>query len=351
MATYLVVFSVASVDYPGGSENYAYYEGYSFFHNFLCDVMNPVTQGGTVNNARGLAIVSHIILSITMICFFYILPDIFSWKNRNTKLVRLFGVLTMTVFIFMFTSYHDSIVVLTAVLGTIALVPFFIELSEIIDFTFISNVGQLDLYRKNGCKNVDYWQYGVDVNKAKPLSTKEKDVLKSKYNHDIVFCANSYDGFPGYYIRKSIVSEVYKKYGSRFAIYGNGWDTIAKNSSKPNIKYFEQNNVYNSSKIVLSINNFNDIEMYFSGRQLLAMASGTLTLSHYIPGLERYFENGKDLVWFKTEDECMKLIDYYLNNEGEAKRIGLNGSAKVLKEHSYEARIKELGIKLGFINE
>jgi len=229
--------------------------------------------------------------------------------------------------------------------------PFFIELSEIIDFTFISNVGQLDLYRKNGCKNVDYWQYGVDVNKAKPLSTKEKDVLKSKYNHDIVFCANSYDGFPGYYIRKSIVSEVYKKYGSRFAIYGNGWDTIAKNSSKPNIKYFEQNNVYNSSKIVLSINNFNDIEMYFSGRQLLAMASGTLTLSHYIPGLERYFENGKDLVWFKTEDECMKLIDYYLNNEGEAKRIGLNGSAKVLKEHSYEARIKELGIKLGFINE
>lgn len=130
MVTYLIVFSFAAVDYPGGSENYAQYAGYSFFHNFLCDVMNPVTQGGLVNEARGLAIVSHVILSITMITFFYILPEIFSWKNRNTQLIRIFGVLTMSVFIFMFTSYHDTIVVLTALLGTVALVPFFIELTK-----------------------------------------------------------------------------------------------------------------------------------------------------------------------------------------------------------------------------
>lgn len=34
----------------------------------------------------------------------------------------------MTVFIFMFTKYHDIIVTITGVLGAIALVPFFIEL-------------------------------------------------------------------------------------------------------------------------------------------------------------------------------------------------------------------------------
>jgi len=144
MAAYLVVFSFAAVDYPGGSENYAVYDGYSFFHNFLCDVMNPVTQGGLVNKARGLAIVSHIILSITMISFFYILPDIFSWENRNTRLTRVFGVLTMTVFLFMFTSYHDTIVTLTAVLGSIALIPFFIELTK---------------YQHKGLKNLAYTCY------------------------------------------------------------------------------------------------------------------------------------------------------------------------------------------------
>jgi len=131
MIAYLIVFIIAASGYPGGSVNIPNdHSGYSFFHNFLCDVMNPVTQGGILNDARSMAIVSHLILSITMMAFFYILPDIFSVKNRNTKLVRFFGVLTMIGFVFMYTEYHDSIVTLTAVLGTIALIPFFIEVNK-----------------------------------------------------------------------------------------------------------------------------------------------------------------------------------------------------------------------------
>lgn len=128
MGVYLVIFTIAAMDYPGGSENVPNAEGYSFFHNFLCDVMNPVTQGGVHNDARPLAIVSHLVLSFTMISFFYILPEIFDRNNRNTRIMRWVGMLTMTVFIFMYTSYHDAIVTATGVLGTIALIPFFIEL-------------------------------------------------------------------------------------------------------------------------------------------------------------------------------------------------------------------------------
>ncbi len=130
MGAYLSVFTAAAIDYPGGSDNIPHDEGYSFFHNFLCDVMNPITQGGLLNQARPLAIVSHLILSLTMISFFYLLPEIFTVKNRNTKLIRGFGMFTMFVFIFMYTKYHDSIVTATALLGTVALVPFFIELSK-----------------------------------------------------------------------------------------------------------------------------------------------------------------------------------------------------------------------------
>ncbi|QSE98986.1 hypothetical protein [Fulvivirga lutea] len=130
MILYLIVFSIAATDYPGGSVNHSMADGYSFFHNFLCDVMNPVTQGGKENSARGLAIISHLILSVTMISFFYILPNIFSFQNKNTRMVRSFGVLTMVVFAFMFTKYHDLIVTVTAILGTVALVPFFLELRK-----------------------------------------------------------------------------------------------------------------------------------------------------------------------------------------------------------------------------
>jgi hypothetical protein len=130
LGLYIIAFIFAASAYPGGSANYPHANGYSFYHNFLCDIMNPITQTGIINNARFLAIISHMILSFTMISFFYILPKIFDVKNRNTTLIAYFGMATMTVFIFMYTEYHDLIVTITGVLGVIALIPFFIELQN-----------------------------------------------------------------------------------------------------------------------------------------------------------------------------------------------------------------------------
>lgn len=128
MGAYLILFYSAAQMYPGGSYNHPDAQGYSLFHNFLCDVMEPVTRAGIDNPARHLAIVSHLVLSFTMVSFFYLLPEIFQRSNLRIFLIRYVGVLTMTVFVFMFSSYHDLIVTLTGLLGTIALVPFFIEL-------------------------------------------------------------------------------------------------------------------------------------------------------------------------------------------------------------------------------
>jgi hypothetical protein len=132
-ALYLIVFTLAALQYPGGSFNLPNASGYSFFHNFLCDVMDPITKAGAFNPARMLAVVSHIILSLTMISFFYMLPEIFENRNRNFFMIRYFGMFTMTVFMLMATSYHDLIVTFTGVLGTLALIPFFIELKNYTD--------------------------------------------------------------------------------------------------------------------------------------------------------------------------------------------------------------------------
>jgi len=128
LGLYIIVYTFAAAAYPGGSINHPDANGYSFYHNFLCDAMDPITQSGAINNARFIAVISHLILSFTMISFFYILPNIFPVKNRNTKLIAYFGIAAMTVFTFMYTDYHDLIVTITAILGTIALIPFFFEL-------------------------------------------------------------------------------------------------------------------------------------------------------------------------------------------------------------------------------
>ena len=130
LCLYLIIFMVAAGNYAGGSFNEPNADSYSFFNNFLCDVMDPITKGGLYNPARGLAVVSHIILSLAMISFFYLLPEIFSNRGKNFYLTRYIGMMTMGIFVFMSTSYHDLVVTLTGVLGTFALIPFFVELRD-----------------------------------------------------------------------------------------------------------------------------------------------------------------------------------------------------------------------------
>lgn len=131
LAIYLVLSVVAATLYPGGSYNEPYNTlGYSFFDNFFCDVMNATTESGLENEARPLAIISHLLLSLIMIVFFYILPEIFEKPTRNTKIIRYSGVIGMVLFIFMFTKYHNYLVVTTAIFGTLAFLALLQELKK-----------------------------------------------------------------------------------------------------------------------------------------------------------------------------------------------------------------------------
>ncbi len=125
---FLFFFVIATTLYPGGSVNDFASEGYSYFHNFICDLMSLNLPEGAENDARPIAIIAHLMLSFAMISFFYILPEIFTKQNANTRFIRALGMATMFIFIFMFTDYHDLVVTLTGVLGSITLIPFFLEL-------------------------------------------------------------------------------------------------------------------------------------------------------------------------------------------------------------------------------
>jgi spore maturation protein CgeB len=222
------------------------------------------------------------------------------------------------------------------------------EVGKVVDIMLIVSTGQIELYKSHGLKHVEFLQTGVNVQKFFRMPESGRERLRKELNHDIVFCANNHGSYPGAALRNKVASKLCKLFGQRFAIYGRNWPKC-KISFRKSIPYNEQNRVYNGSKIVNSVNNFNDVDMYFSARQLNGMASGTLTLSAYIPGLETYFDNKRDLVWFKSADECVELAKYYLEHEEEAKQIGINGSKKVLEHHTKFARIKEMSERLGFL--
>lgn len=198
--------------------------------------------------------------------------------------------------------------------------------------------GRINYYKNKGL-NCKVLQEGY----SDLLFFKQQNLKKEI---DIVFAGSFYpkSNFPGTNERVSIISYLSKFYNIK--VIGSGWDKIL--GKKNYIGYFQLENInelYNKSKIVLNINHYNDIEHYWSIRMIEGMASGSLMLTKYIPGLENYFSNHKDIVWFYSLADCMELLKFYLENNEEREKI-INKSLESVSLYKWENVIKEAYSKL-----
>lgn len=208
----------------------------------------------------------------------------------------------------------------------------FISISKGIDYSLISSTGQLDLYSKSGCKNVRYWQIGYDPKNHYPINN-------DFFNYDAAFIGNNYgDIFPDGKLRLETVNTLKNNFLDRAGIFGSGWP--APNSNAIDAKHC--NEIYNKTICPLSVSNFNSVSHYFSDRLLYCVASGRPTISWYFPGCEDYFIEGQEIFYAKTQQDIINAVNYCKNNPDEAKQIGVNGAAKVLKEHTFTSKILEL---------
>jgi len=124
ITSYLILFLVAMGKYAGGLEEY------HLDRHLLCDMMENISTGGHKNDARLIAIIGHTLLFVGMTFFFYILPTIFKKSNINTKIFQYVGMLSMFLFLFLSTGYHDEFVVVAGSLATIAAIPLMLEYAK-----------------------------------------------------------------------------------------------------------------------------------------------------------------------------------------------------------------------------
>lgn len=134
-----------------------------------------------------------------------------------------------------------------------------------------------------------------------------------------------------------------------FGLENYGWDVRLpyRGEMVPGIDYPL---FCSSTKIVLGINVYNDIYQYFSNRNLFTMACGGFLLTHYVPGMEELFVNHHHLVWYHDFDECVELINYYLDNDEERNKIRNNAYILAHTEYSMERQLRKMfdicGIKI-----
>lgn len=99
--------------------------------------------------------------------------------------------------------------------------------------------------------------------------------------------------------------------------------------------------VFAGSKINLNIA-LKGIEGGTPQRVMDVMAAGGFMLTNYCPETADLFEEDKEVVMFKTPEELVDKVDYYLNHDKERKAIAKRGQAKVLECYTYEKKLKKI---------
>lgn len=72
-----------------------------------------------------------------------------------------------------------------------------------------------------------------------------------------------------------------------------------------------------------------------------ATGCGALLITDYKDNLNELFEIGTEVVAYRSPEECVALVRYYLQHPAEAERIARSGQQRTLRDHSYGNRMRK----------
>lgn len=125
---FVLFYIMAAIKYPGGSWMLPNQDGFSFWHNYLCDLLDIYAINGEINTARFYAITALGFLCIGLFYLWLNLPGLFEVKNFNQKIMKLSGLLSLLLILFLAIGNHDEVVRIAGVFGVIAFITCAVEL-------------------------------------------------------------------------------------------------------------------------------------------------------------------------------------------------------------------------------
>lgn len=95
ISLFAVLYFIATQYYPGGSQADVKSIGFSWQHNYWCNLLNENAMNGQANPARPIAISAMIILCFSLTYFWFNLPIWIQSSNIIAILIRSSGILAM----------------------------------------------------------------------------------------------------------------------------------------------------------------------------------------------------------------------------------------------------------------
>ncbi|MFT9494362.1 CgeB family protein [Anaerosolibacter sp.] len=180
-----------------------------------------------------------------------------------------------------------------------------------------------------------------EFNKQEPLS--------SHYAYDVALVGNGGKEWNSY--RKDSVQILLKplvERGYNIAIWGKRWERfneelmgfkIPRYMIKGELPYEETNKVYNSAKIIIGLQN--DQEMLTS-RTFEVLGSGGFLLTVPTKAVNNLFINKVHLVSSSSPEDTVNLTNYYLKDGFARQVVAQNGQREVYVNHTYKERAKQI---------
>jgi hypothetical protein len=203
------------------------------------------------------------------------------------------------------------------------------------------DTNQFSMYREHGYK-VGCLYDGFNPDET-PLVEKEPTFDCFFGGESYIFAALKHSGlnFPGAHIRYEFITNVNQKFKTLV--------TSARKDSWPfkvqpacfHPLYTER---MREAKITLNLNHFPSFEKAYTRRTIRSLFARRCHITLYIPGMEDDFENKKHLVWFKTVEEGLDLITYYLKHDDEREAIANAGYKIACEKYTFKNRLVDFEV-------
>lgn len=191
-----------------------------------------------------------------------------------------------------------------------------------IDCMFASNDASAEYYKKNWkVPRFEYLPLGASIKKPE---------YKEKFDFPVVFIGQKF--LLGWKQERAVKLQRIEEAVGLTILNGDA-------QQNPDLRskiMQEVPNIYFSSKITIDMSHFSGIQGYTSNRCWIIPACGGFAISEYWPGCEEFFPEGTR-VWFKTIEEAIEKIKYYLAHDEEREKIRLAGLENA-QNNTYDKR-------------
>jgi glycosyltransferase involved in cell wall biosynthesis len=180
------------------------------------------------------------------------------------------------------------------------------------DFVFAAQRDGAERLRREGVETAVWLPLGCD-----PEIHRRHDIDKE---HDIAFVGHV---FPG--PRADLLELLAARFPNHFI---------------GQVYLEEMARTYSASRIVFNRSILNDVNM----RVFEALACGSLLVTNDLSenGQGELFRDGEHLVTYRSGEELVEKVAYYLEHEDERERIASAGRAEVMAKYTYRHRVERL---------